>query len=55
VRSYENHYCGEDMKSRFLMPFMPGKEANERHINNAISKAVHSLLQDSKLTHCLAQ
>jgi uncharacterized lipoprotein len=52
ARPYERLYRGEDMEK---VQFVQGNQANEKYINNAISKAINSLLQDSELINCLAQ
>lgn len=52
ARPFEQLYRGEFQES---IQVVQTAEANEKYLNAAVSKAINSLLQDSKLTHCLAQ
>ena len=52
ARPFEQLYRGEFQES---VQVVQSEEENEKYVNTAVSKAINSLLQDSKLTQCLAQ
>lgn len=52
ARPYEQLYRGEFEES---IQFVQSAEANEKYINSAVSRAINLLLQDSRLSRCLAQ
>lgn len=52
ARPYEQLYRGEFEES---IQFAQTAEANEKYINSAVSRAINLLLQDSRLSRCLAQ
>lgn len=51
TRPYENFYRGEHTQTALVIP---SGSANEAYINDAVSKALEPLLQDSELMQCLA-
>jgi len=51
-RPFEQLYRGEFQES---IQIVQSDEANERYLNQAVSRAINSLLQDQRLIHCLAQ
>ena len=50
--SYDRMYRGEEKDRAFFVQFA---SSNEQYINSALSKAIQSLLDDTKLQQCLAQ
>jgi uncharacterized lipoprotein YajG len=52
ARPFEQLYRGEFQES---IQVVQSAEQNEKYVNTAISKAINSLLQDSKLIQCLVQ
>ena len=51
-RPYEHLYRGEHQES---VQVVQGAEANERYLNDALSQAINSLLQDNQLIQSLKQ
>jgi uncharacterized lipoprotein len=51
-RPYEQLHRGEFQES---VQVVQGEDANTRYVNNALSKALNSLLQDRQLSTCLAE
>lgn len=52
ARPYEKLYRGEHEESVLVVQFA---SANEQYINDALSQAIQSLVQDQELIRCLAQ
>ena len=51
-RPYERLYRGEVEETVLVVQ---GAEANNKYVNEALSKALNELLQDSQLSQCLAR
>lgn len=52
LRPFEQLYRGEFQES---IQVVQSDEANNRYVNQAVSRAINALLQDQRLTSCLAQ